>query len=217
MTIKAVFFDLDGTLLNTLGDLCRSLNETLEKEGFPTHSCEAIRRFIGDGVSALVQRALPQEVGAIPEHVAHYTSIYLRNYANVSPPQTHVYEGIYPLLRALKERDIPLAVVTNKPQPKALEIVRKFFPDTFVSICGQRDNYPRKPSPAGALAISKQLKIPPEETFFIGDSEVDLQTASAGGYFGVAALWGFRTRKELEGYEAQHYVQHPKEIVSLLP
>ncbi|MGM0460911.1 MAG: HAD family hydrolase [Fibrobacterota bacterium] len=216
MTVEAVFFDLDGTLLNTLDDLCTSLNATLRNKGFPTHPCNDIRLFIGDGVQKLVERALPAHIAADPYKTEYYTREYIKGYAAVSSPRTRPYEGIPEVTALLKKRNIPMAVITNKPHEKAQSIVEKFFPDTFFAVAGQKAETPRKPSPHSSLEVSRMLGTAPENTLFVGDTNVDMETALSGGYIAAAALWGFRTREELEGCGAHFYLSHPAEIPGCL-
>ncbi|MGM0442567.1 MAG: HAD family hydrolase [Fibrobacterota bacterium] len=216
MKTDAVLFDLDGTLLDTLDDLCCSLNGTLRDAGYPQRSREEIRQFIGNGVRHLVQKALPDDISDDPQTLESFLAAYLENYGHVENPKTAPYPGIPALLAELSRRQVPMAVVTNKPHHKARAVVESFFPGIFACIAGQHDGMPRKPAPDQAHAASKELGIPPADTLFVGDSEVDLLTGSNGGYTTGAVLWGFRTASELAPYHKDYSFSTPAEILEFL-
>ena len=157
MSIRAVCFDLDGTLLDTLEEIAVSANTVLERHGFPVHPVPAYRHFVGDGVRRLVERVLPQ--GQVdPNRVNELTQELSREYDRRDNELTRIYPGIESLLDDLVEREIPLAVLSNKPHPLTLFCLQRFFPRiTFAVAQGQRDDLPRKPDPAGALKLASTL------------------------------------------------------------
>jgi len=216
MTYKAIIFDLDGTLLNTLDDLGNAMNRVLSDMGFPTHPIEEYRSFIGDGVEKLIKRALPEKNSN--EATAHTCiEAYLENYRKNWNRHTRPYQGIPELLDSLKERGLKIAVLSNKPHETTILCVEGFLQGwEFDAVLGHRDGTPHKPDPAGALEISTRLNIPPAAFLYLGDSGVDMETAVAAGMFPVGVLWGFRGAEELEERGAQALISHPLEVLNLL-
>jgi phosphoglycolate phosphatase len=210
----AFLFDMDGTLVDSLEDIGRSMNAVLEELGHPTHTIEAYRTLVGDGARALVERALPAHARAeIDDALRHYKARYRTHLVVRSRP----YDGIVPMLEALASRGAALAVVTNKPHDAALEIVDRLFPTVrFAAVLGQKDGVPHKPDPTGPVSIARTLGVAPSDTFFVGDTDTDMQTANNAGMIAVGVLWGFRGRDELERHGARHIVADPAEIVGLL-
>jgi len=216
MTYKAIIFDLDGTLLNTLDDLGNAMNRVLSGMGFPTHTIDEYRSFIGDGVEKLIKRALPEKNR---NEITVHTCIeaFLEDYHKNWNVNTRPYEGIPALLDALKEQGLKAAVLSNKPDDTTNLCVNELLPRwRFDAVLGHRDGNPHKPDPAGALEISMRLNIPPEEFLYLGDSGVDMETATAAGMFPVGVLWGFRDAEELRKSGAQALISHPLEALNLL-
>ena len=214
MRYKAVIFDLDGTLLDTLDDLSDAGNRALAAHGFPTHPPEAYRYFVGDGMRSLCQRILGNH--ATPDNIEKVQQAFAADYAQNSAVKTAPYDGIPALLGALKTRGLPLAVLSNKPDSMTCQVIERYFPGVFTIARGQQEGIPRKPAPDGALAIIKQLKLPESQILYIGDSGVDMQTAQNAGLFAVGVLWGFRTAEELLKQGADALVMTPGEILKLL-
>ena len=216
MKYKAIIFDLDGTLLNTLDDLGNAVNRVLSDMGFPTHTIDEYRSFIGDGVEKLINRVLPEEdrdEDTIRACLQGYQEDYHKNW-NV---HTRPYEGIPDLLDALQERELKVAVLSNKPHDAANLCVTELLPRwRFDVVLGHRDGTPHKPDPAGALEISQRLNIPPAEFLYLGDSGVDMATAISARMFPVGALWGFREADELEESGAKALISHPQEVLAFL-
>jgi len=216
MKFKAVLFDLDGTLLDTLDDLADSMNAALRRFGFPPNPVDAYRYLVGDGLMNLVSRALP------PDHCDEATvngvaiaewEEYSRNWAN----KTHPYEGIPELLDALQERGVAICVLSNKPDDFTRVIVRKFLSKwKFAVVRGQSRETPVKPDPTGAHQIASKLGITPAQFLYVGDSNTDMKTASAAGMFAVGVLWGFRSRDELMATGAQALIERPSDLLNLL-
>jgi phosphoglycolate phosphatase len=213
--IKAVLFDLDGTLTNTLDDLANAGNHTLAALGYPVHEVHRYRYFVGRGIPNLIESILPpeartQQVKATA--LKAFFDYYNVHYKDLTAP----YDGILPLLARLREGGVKLAVVTNKADANARRIVTEFFPATFDEVCGQRDGLPVKPDPAGARLIMQRLGVQPDECLFVGDSGVDMQTGVNCGAHPVGVLWGFRDRDELVGCGARYIIERPEQLIDLV-
>lgn len=213
----AVIFDLDGTLLDTLADLAGSMNQVLHQLGLPEHPPEAYRYFVGDGMVNLARRALPtaerrdEIVGAA---VAALREAYGRRWRRMTAP----YPGISELLRTLDQQNLPLGVLSNKPDELTQVMVRAYFPDiAFAGVTGAQPSLPLKPDPAGARALAREFGLPPAAMVLVGDSGVDMQTARAAGMQAVGALWGFRPEAELRAAGAHTLVQAPADLLGLFP
>ncbi|OQY08251.1 MAG: HAD family hydrolase [Desulfobacteraceae bacterium 4572_123] len=216
MQIKAIMFDLDGTLIDTLEDLSQATNRVLESRGFQPHDIDVYRYFVGDGVKKLIERALPKEQRnetVINACVAEFSKDYGRN----SMVKTKPYKGIRELLDKLAARDLKLAILSNKPHDLTVRIVTELLSDwNFSAVLGQRDSIPHKPDPCGALEISHLLDIPPSDFLYVGDSAVDMKTAIAAGMFPVGVLWGFRPMKELQKNGAKALSERPSDIMRII-
>ena len=216
MPIKAILFDLDGTLLDTLVDIADSANSTLVRYGLPTHSVDAYRYFIGDGVNMLISRALPNEkrdIDIIAKCVKGFREYYSRNW-NV---KTRPYNGVPELLDALAAKQIKMAILSNKPDDFTKRCVSEFLPNhDFEMILGQRDVIPMKPDPIGALQIADNLGIAPSQFLYLGDSAIDIDTAVRAGMFPVGALWGFRPLEELQEHGARAVIERPMDLLGFL-
>lgn len=213
MKIKAVFFDLDGTLLYTIEDIATSLNAVLARHSFPTHTIEEYCTFIGDGMKLLVTRSLPREVQKDQSRTDAIVAEFRKSYSVVANPTTRPYEGIQELLHELQLRGIPLAVVTNKPHEKALTVVEQFFPGSFEYIVGQREGIPVKPDPASAIEVQAKLSLESKEIIYVGDSGVDMQLAVSAGYSAVGVSWGYRSVEELKERGAECIISTPLELL----
>ncbi|MGO9308857.1 MAG: HAD family hydrolase [Spirochaetia bacterium] len=217
MIHKAVLFDLDGTLLDTLDDLGDSMNAVLEARGFATHSIKAYTAFVGDGVGNLVRRALPERAREDEALVHELVPLMRSEYSRRWKSKTRPYEGIPELLDGMAARGLRMAVLSNKPHPATLEVVSHFLARwKFDAVFGARPGVPIKPDAGAALEVSRQLGVPPAEFLYLGDTNTDMQTAAAAGMFPVGVLWGFRTAEELLSSGAKVVVSEPRKVLSLL-
>ena len=216
MTYKAVIFDLDGTLLDTLEDLGNTMNRVLAQEGFPQHPVDAYRYFVGDGATMLITRTLPPE-NRDDDTIQRCLEAFREEYSQSWNINTKPYDGIPEMLDSVTAHGLKMAILTNKPHNFTKLCVAELLPNwNFEIVLGQRDSLPRKPDPAGALEITEFFQIPPSEILYLGDTAVDMQTAIAAQMFPVGALWGFRTREELQKNGAQVLLKQPMEILRLL-
>ena len=216
MKFKAVLFDLDGTLLDTIEDLADSMNIVLGRMGFPTHKVEAYKYYVGDGVRDLALRALP-EGHRDEETVKECIAAMRQEYGNRWDKKTRPYPGIPELLDAVTARGVKMAVLSNKPDATTKVVVAKLMPRwRFDYVAGERAGIPRKTDPAAALSIAEQLGIPPQEWLYLGDTNTDMKTACAAGMYPVGALWGFRTADELLASGAKVLIKYPTELLTLL-
>jgi len=216
VNFKAVLFDLDGTLLDTLEDIARSMNAVLTNAGFPAHPVEEYRGFIGEGIANLVRRALPERCAderTVQQHVSAMLDEYSRRWADNTKP----YPEIPELLQALTMRKIKMAVLSNKMDSFTRDMVKTLLADwQFEEVLGAQPSIPRKPDPAGALLISRQCGVRPEEFLYLGDSNTDMQTAVNAGMYPVGALWGFQEAEQLLAAGAQTLIEKPLELLTLL-
>jgi phosphoglycolate phosphatase len=215
---RAVLFDLDGTLADTLDSIAHAVNACLGETGVPPRPVDDYRYLVGDGLPTLCRRVLrPTPGGASPERVEELRQKIMVHYDRHLLDRARLYPGIPELLATLSARGTPMAVVSNKPDRHTRAIVDAFIPaDTFAVVMGQKDGVPKKPDPAGALQAAEILGVPPEECLFVGDTSVDMETALAAGMTAVGVLWGFRGREELERHGAAVLVSEPKKIAALV-
>ena len=215
----AVAFDLDGTLLNTLEDLANAANAALAAAGYPQHPIAAYRQFVGNGLNMLVKRALPsgEEARLGPDGFAELVRRTGDNYAGDWAATTRPYPHVPELIRELRDRRVPLAVVTNKPHEWTLRMLKHYFPDEpFLFVQGAMPDLPHKPDPTGALRAARRLGVQPGETAFVGDSNVDMRTAANAGMGAVGVDWGFRGAEELRESGAEHILYDPLELLDLV-
>jgi phosphoglycolate phosphatase len=214
---KAVIFDLDGTLADTLADIADSMNNVLLRNGFPTHYQDSYRTFVGNGLYNLVVRTLPDNV---KEEVDIVTSCYhqmLVEYDQNCMNKTCLYDGIAQLLDDLSHQKIKLVVLSNKADKLTQKICSKLLNNwTFDMILGESGRFPKKPDPASSLFICDTLAVSPCQVCYVGDSDVDMQTAAAAGFYAVGAGWGFRTAEELFENKANEVIEHPTDLCRIL-
>jgi phosphoglycolate phosphatase len=215
VNFRAVLFDLDGTLLNTLDDIANSMNSVLTHLGFPTHPVETYKYFVGDGMEKLAYRSLPQtqrDEDVVARCVIAMREEYSKRYAE----RTRPYEGIAELLDSLAHRSVVMAILSNKPDDYTKKIVSRFLHHwQFDIVIGARPFVPKKPDPVAALEIAEKLAIPPEAFLYAGDTGTDMQTALAAGMYPAGVLWGFRGSEELIAGGAKVLVEKPLDLLKL--
>jgi len=216
MNYKAVIFDLDGTLLNSLEDIADSANSVLSNHDLPTHKPDDYKIFVGSGISELMSRALPEkekDPDTIDDYVKEFREEYARNW-NV---KTEPYAGIAAMLDELVSRKIKIAVLSNKLHAFTKQCVDELLPRwKFNIVMGLQNDIPPKPDPTSALQIAKQLNIDPLHILYVGDSDIDMKTALAACMHPVGVLWGFRTKKELQKNGAKTLIEKPQELLDLI-
>lgn len=210
----AVIFDLDGTLLNTLGDLRAATNHALEVRGLPPHSMEEIRQFIGNGIRLLIRRAMPEgtpeaEIDAALDDFKAYYAAHIHD-------RTVPYDGIPQLLTALRKRGIKVAVLSNKIDSASQQLIDYFFPEKTDVVFGEHVGVPRKPDPTSCRMVMQQLGVQPEQVLYVGDSGTDMQTAKNAGLYAVGVTWGFRSKEVLLKYGVDVLVHRPEQILQIL-
>jgi len=213
---RALIFDLDGTLANTLEDIADNMNHVLALKGFPTHDYDAYRYFVGNGLYNLVIRCLPENVrtdAIITDCHNRMIAEYNLNYIN----KTHLYDGIPELLDALSLKGVKLAALSNKADQLTQKICSELLKSwKFDAIIGAGDRFPRKPDPASALFICEQMGVAPAQVCYLGDSDVDMKTAIAAGFYAVGAAWGFRPKQELVENGAMQVIDYPTDLSQLI-
>ena len=213
MSYQTYIFDLDGTLLDTLGDLAASVNYAMRMYGMPEHSVDEVRLFVGNGVRRLMERAVPGGA-AHPAFEAAFAT-FRRHYMEHSLDTTRPYEGIPELLQELKRRGRHTAVVSNKFDAATKELCHHFFPDTIDVAVGEHEaeGIRKKPAPDTVLQALSQLGVGQEGAVYVGDSDVDIQTARNSGLPCISVLWGFRNREFLLAHGAETFVSQPSELL----
>jgi phosphoglycolate phosphatase len=215
MKFKGVIFDLDGTLVNSLEDIANAMNKVLESLNYPTHSYESYQYFIGSGLRNLVSKSLPE---------AHNNEIKIETcyqlmveiYSDNCTHQTKPYNGITDLLEYLISQKMKLNVFSNKSDELTKKIVAELFPGYFNCVVGLSSESNKKPNPFEALKISKSLGLQPEEMIFIGDSGIDMQTATNANMLAIGVIWGYRPEDELIANGAKQILNHPSDLIKIL-
>ncbi|MBO5327142.1 MAG: HAD-IA family hydrolase [Clostridia bacterium] len=214
MKYRLVMFDLDGTILNTLQDLTDSVNSVLQKHGFPTHSIDAVRSFVGNGIFTLIQKAVPANTEG--EKLNAVFEDFKLHYAAHCADKTKPYTGIAELLLELRRAGALTAVVSNKADFAVKELADRYFHGLFDLAVGEKEGVPRKPAPDSVFAVMRSLGCTATETVYIGDSDVDVATAKNAGLDGIFVTWGFRSAELLRGCGAATLVSTPDEIAKLI-
>lgn len=214
MRFNTVIFDLDGTLLNTLDDLADSVNYVLKAHGFPAHSRDEVRHFVGNGVPLLIERAVPAGTSReiYEQCLAEFKSHYEQNMCNKTGP----YTGIPELLAALQDRGVGMAIVSNKFDAAVKELCHRYYGDFIHVAIGERADVRKKPAPDSVFTALRELGSGAEGALYMGDSDVDIQTARNAGLKSVGVTWGFRDRSLLEQEGANYIIDYPAQLLKIV-
>lgn len=211
---KLVIFDLDGTLLNTLGDLAAAGNYAVQQMGYPQHPVDAYRHFVGNGIPKLIHRILPE--GHTDEQHRQCYDIFTEYYSAHKADRTVPYDGITELLHRLNEQGVTCVVNTNKAHEFSCELIKASFGEDIRDIIGYGIGFPAKPEPAAALEFICRSGLDKSDVLYVGDSNVDMMTAANAGIDGCAVLWGFRDYEELSACSPKHIVRSPEELYRII-
>ena len=215
--MKACIFDLDGTLTNTLESMTYSVNLTLKEMGLSQITKDQCRMFVGNGARVLIEESLKVSGDPKASRIEEGMKIYGRIFDQNCTYHVTLYEGIPEMLKALKDRGIHLAVLSNKPDRQTVKVVKEIFGDNIFDYAqGQKDGIRRKPEPDGVWYLMEQMQVSKEECLYIGDSEVDAATGKNAGLKTIVVLWGFRDRKTLETAGADHLIERPEELLQFV-
>lgn len=215
--MKACIFDLDGTLTNTLESMTYSVNLTLKEMGLSQITKDQCRMFVGNGARVLIEESLKVSGDPKASRIEEGMKIYGRIFDQNCTYHVTPYEGIPEMLKALKDRGIHLAVLSNKPDRQTVKVVKEIFGDNIFDYAqGQKDGIRRKPAPDGVWYLMEQMQVSKEECLYIGDSEVDAATGKNAGLKTIGVLWGFRDKKTLETAGADHLIERPEELLQFV-
>ncbi len=211
---KAVIFDLDGTLLDTLEDLADSVNEMLRKFSCPERTLEEIRSFVGNGMKKLVERSVSEDFDL--KNLGSAYDFFRLSYARNMQNKTEPYDGILKCLEELKENDIITVVTSNKNDDAVKNLCKEYFGELITLAVGAKEGVPSKPNPQMVFSAIEEIGMKNEECIFIGDSDTDVLTAKNAGLKSIGVLWGFRDREVLEKSEADFIISSPHEIIGII-
>lgn len=211
---ETVIFDLDGTLLNTLEDLRDGVNFVMRQNGYPERTLEEVRHFVGNGIRKLMERAVPSDV--TEENFERVFEEFRTYYTAHCQQRTCAYDGIMELLERLQKLGIALAIVSNKNHAAVCELNDIYFKDYIPVAIGQKDGIRKKPAPDTVLQALKELGKVKETALYVGDSEVDFQTAENTGMDCVLVTWGFRTVQELSEFQPKAFISKPEELLPII-
>ncbi|MBA7637923.1 Phosphoglycolate phosphatase [subsurface metagenome] len=212
MSIKAIIFDLDGTLIDSIPDIADAANQLLVNHNFPVHDPSCYAEWIGNGALKLIRRAVPGNANEafLRELLDEYLGIHIRNCTN----KTRLYEGIDQLLSDLNEQNISISILTNKPHSLTLKVFDHYLSQwKFDFVLGQMPGYPKKPDPARAIEIAEKLNCKPREMLFIGDSDTDIKTGITAGMIPVGVTWGYDTEFSIVDAGAKYLMNDVKELM----
>lgn len=214
MRYQTAIFDMDGTILETLEDMCASVNVTMDHVGYPRRTMDEVRRFVGNGAAKLIERCMP--AGAEDPRYPAALEFYRAYYDAHAQIKTGPYPGIPELLNQLSREGVRLAVVSNKPDEAVRALTERYFPGVFPVAIGNRDGWATKPAPDSVYEAMRLLGARRESTVYVGDSDVDVDTARNAGLDSVIVTWGFRDEDFLRAHGAQHLAHNADELYEML-
>ena len=214
MAYKLAIFDLDGTILDTLEDLADAMNYALGEHGYPGRTIEEVRRFVGNGIRKPIERAVP--AGLAKEEIDRVHETFSAYYQQHCADKTRPYEGVLPLLERLRAAGCLTAVVSNKADAAVQPLCRRYYNGLFDYAVGERTGIRRKPDPDSVQEVLRRLQVEAADAVYIGDSEVDIQTAKNAGLDSIIVTWGFRDRDYLESQGGRRFVDRPEEIEQII-
>ena len=214
MRYQTAIFDMDGTILETLEDMCASVNVTMNHVGYPRRTMDEVRRFVGNGAAKLIERCMP--AGAEDPRYPAALEFYRAYYDAHAQIKTGPYPGIPELLNQLSREGVRLAVVSNKPDEAVRALTERYFPGVFPVAIGNRDGWATKPAPDSVYEAMRLLGARRESTVYVGDSDVDVDTARNAGLDSVIVTWGFRDEDFLRAHGAQHLAHNTDELYEML-
>ena len=213
MLFKAVIFDMDGTLINSLADIADCANRVLAANNYPQHELASYQLFVGEGAYRLIEQILPDSEKS-ETNIQHCLADFLREYEKFWDVKTRLYTGIAEMLDALSRLNVKLTILSNKPDRFTKQFADKYLGRwNFLEVLGASEFIPHKPNPKGALLIIEDLGFSADECLFVGDSKLDMQTATNTGMKSVGVLWGFRSKEELLENGAHWLIQRPEQLV----
>lgn len=214
MAIKGILFDLDGTLCNTLMDLAAATNRVITAHGFCEKPVENFKQYVGNGAKMQLKRAIGQEVSEELFQTIHKE--YIVDYGEHYLVETDAYPGVKEVIAILYAKGVSMGVVTNKPQQMATDIVKAVFGEQILEVWGNTPDFPLKPAPDLPLHVMNRLGLTPEETLFVGDSGVDMETGVNCGMTAIGVTWGFRDGEELKKAGANHLIDTPAQLLDFI-
>ncbi len=217
MTVKAIIFDLDGTLLHSIVDIADACNHALEKNNLPTHDTESYVSWIGNGAAKLVERALPDQIKNDKEKLDYFVQEYKDYYLAHLMGKSHLYEGIAEVLTFLKQQKIPFAINTNKPHCQTMPIVENYMKDFLPDLVfGQQNDIPKKPDPFAANLIAEKFNINNQDVLFVGDSYVDIKTGKAAGMQTLGVTWGYGKLEPMKEAGCSDFIATTNELLGFI-
>ncbi|WP_299047683.1 HAD family hydrolase [uncultured Polaribacter sp.] len=215
MKYKAVIFDLDGTLVNSIKDIADAMNTVLEQKNYPTYNYATYKKFVGSGIKSLVIKALPEQNPKTQE-VAACLEAMMQVYSKNCTHKTVPYDGVLEMLEVLKKKKVKVSILSNKEDSLTKQVANTLLPNYITPVLGLKEEALKKPNPTVALQICKNLEVAPEETIYIGDSDVDILVAKNANMLPVGVSWGFRAQEELLNSGAVHILQTPLDLLTIL-
>ena len=211
---KAIIFDLDGTLIDSVLDIALCMNEVLKELNLKSYEIEEYNYFLGGGIDVLVNNVLKNPSKELRQTVSKK---FQEVYETTLHSNTKAYEGVCELLQELQNQDFNIGVLSNKPHKFTQGYVEKIFKEfNLIEVHGQKEHIPKKPDPTAAINIAKSFNVPCQDTYFVGDTKVDMQTANNANMISIGVLWGFRDEEELRQYGAKYIVKEPLDILSII-